>query len=165
MRGAVEQLAREIESLRAIISDLRPAALDQLGLAPALEALAERTGNREAFAVGLTVDVPVLDDEVETTIYRLVQEALTNVKKHASASTARVEVTLHGGHVDVTVTDDGGGFDPEASTAGFGLAGMRERAALAGGSLQIASGPKGTTIRASVPATVDYRSAMPSSSA
>ena len=152
VRAAVEQIAGEIENLRAIISDLRPAALDQLGLAPALDALAERTRAASGLEVALDVSLPKLDEEVETTVYRLVQEALTNVTKHAGATAVRVGARLDGGQVEVTVADDGRGFDPDATTAGFGLAGMRERAALAGGSLDVASGATGTALRAVLPA-------------
>lgn len=151
MRAAVEHIAREIENLRAIISDVRPAALDQLGLAAALEALSDRTGELDGLHVELALDLPDLDPELETSIYRLVQEALTNVKKHAAASSVSIEACNRVGHIEVTVSDDGRGFDPEASTPGFGLGGMRERAALAGGSLDVASGPGGTTVRAILP--------------
>jgi signal transduction histidine kinase len=150
--GAVEHIAGEIENLRAIISDLRPAALDQLGLAPALEALVQRTREKDGLGIALTVELPTLDPEVETTVYRLVQEALTNVKKHAAATSVRVAATLAPGQIELTVVDDGRGFDPEAATAGFGLAGMRERAALAGGTLDVTSGEAGTTVRATLPA-------------
>jgi signal transduction histidine kinase len=78
----------------------------------------------------------------------LVQEALTNVKKHAAATTVRVEARVTGDLVDVSVSDDGRGFDLEVATGGFGLAGMRERAALGGGALDLSSGPAGTTVRA-----------------
>jgi signal transduction histidine kinase len=148
---AVEQITGEVENLRAIISDLRPAALDQLGLAPALEALADRTRESAGLEVALELDLPPLEPEVETTVYRLVQEALTNVKKHAGASRAAVGVRLDAGQVAVSVEDDGRGFDPAAATSGFGLAGMRERAALAGGSLDVESGADGTTVRAVLP--------------
>ena len=149
--AAVEQITGEVENLRAIISDLRPAALDQLGLAPALEALADRTRATTGLEVLVELDLPKLDPEVETTVYRLVQEALTNVKKHAGAKCARIRARLAGGHVAVSVEDDGRGFDPGAATAGFGLAGMRERAALAGGSLEVVSGAGGTTVRVVLP--------------
>jgi signal transduction histidine kinase len=152
MRTAIDQIAGEIQNLRAIITDLRPAALDQLGLAPALEALTSRVATTEGLDVQLAVELDRLDPEIETTVYRLVQEALTNVKKHAGASAVRVEAGAEAGRVALTVVDDGRGFDPDAATAGFGVAGMRERAALVGGTLDVASGPGGTTVRASLPA-------------
>ena len=154
VRAAVEQIAGEIQNLRAIISDLRPAALDQLGLAPALEALAGRVGAAEGLDVTLDLDLHPLDPEIETTVYRLVQEALTNVKKHAAASAVRIAVRTEHGRVELTVGDDGRGFDPAALTAGFGLSGMRERAALAGGTFELRSGEDGTTVHSSLPAQV-----------
>jgi signal transduction histidine kinase len=88
--------------------------------------------------------------EVETTVYRFVQEALTNVAKHAGAERAWVEI-VESDAVCVEVRDDGRGFEPDAETQGFGLLGMRERVELAGGTLEVESGPGGTTMRATVP--------------
>jgi signal transduction histidine kinase len=150
MRAAVEQLAEEITKLRGIISDLRPAALDQLGLGPALESLGDRSRGDD-LDVHLDVDLPSLDPEIETTLYRLVQEALTNVRKHAGASSVVVRARLRGQDAEVVVTDDGRGFDPSRSTPGFGLTGMRERAGLAGGTCEITSSSEGTRVRFSVP--------------
>ncbi len=90
---------------------------------------------------------------IETTIYRLVQEALTNVIKHSGAS--HVDVTVSEDHdtVQITVSDDGHGFDPTVSVDGFGLAGMHERVSLVGGELVVGSSSGGgTTVRASIPA-------------
>ncbi len=142
-RDAVDQLTTEIASLRTLITELRPAALDDLGLQPALEALAERIRVVEGLEVALHVDTDThagrLSGEVETAVYRLVQEALTNVAKHAGATRVEVTVVEHDGQVGVRVRDDGRGFDPAARTAGFGLTGMRERAELAGGALRVES--------------------------
>ena len=80
------------------------------------------------------------------------QEALTNAVRHAGASRIRIDVTEHDGCVEVAVTDDGHGFDPETTDGGgFGLTGMRERVELADGELDIDSGPSGTTVRARLP--------------
>ena len=149
--GAVEQITGEIQNLRAIISDLRPAALDQLGLGPALEALANRVAASEGLEIALSLELEPLDPEIETTVYRLVQEALTNVKKHAAATAVRVDVRSVPGHLELIVADDGAGFDPTATSAGFGLAGMRERAALAGGTFDVTSNESGTTLHATLP--------------
>jgi len=81
-----------------------------------------------------------LSEDLETTVYRLVQEALTNVVKHAGATRVSVTVGEDGAHVLLSVADDGGGFDQNTAVGGFGLAGMRERVALAGGRLNIDSG-------------------------
>ena len=92
-----------------------------------------------------------LGPELETTVYRLVQEALTNVAKHAAAEHARVVVRTSGGRVEIEVADDGSGFDPDATTSGFGLAGMHERVALSGGEISVTPGPAGTTVSARLP--------------
>ncbi len=92
-----------------------------------------------------------LDPELETTVYRLVQEALTNTVKHARASRACVTLRQTDGELLIEVQDDGVGFDTNAQTAGFGLAGMRERVYLAGGGLELQSGKHGTVVRARLP--------------
>ncbi len=151
----VAQVEREIENLRAIITELRPAALDELGLTPAIEALVGRISAVEGLAIELAVDLSAdgrrLGPELETTVYRLVQEALTNVAKHARADNARISIARASGRIEVEVADDGNGFDPEAATSGFGIAGMRERVDLSGGRLTIVPGPSGTTVRAVLP--------------
>jgi len=155
LREGVGQIEREIENLRAIITELRPAALDELGLIPAIEALVGRVSAVQGLEIACDVDVPRADarvgSDLETTIYRLVQEALTNVAKHAQAQHARVLVRGADGHISVEVSDDGAGFDPDATMAGFGLAGMRERVQLSGGELTVTPGEKGTTVRAELP--------------
>jgi signal transduction histidine kinase len=157
IRQAIEDVETEIGNLRGIISDLRPSLLDDLGLLPAVEALVDR--RRDAgleivseFALPSSSSrAGGLDPRLETTIYRLVQEALTNVVKHAGASSVRVAVRVSDGLVTIEVQDDGVGFDPGTSTAGFGLAGMRERAYLAGGSLEVRSTESGTLVRGRLP--------------
>ena len=155
LREGVGQIEREIENLRAIITELRPAALDDLGLVPAIEALVGRVSAVEGLEIECEVAVPRADarvgSELETTIYRLVQEALTNVAKHAQAEHVRVLVTGADGRISVEVSDDGVGFDPDATTSGFGLAGMRERVQLSGGELTVTPSEKGTTVRAELP--------------
>jgi signal transduction histidine kinase len=160
MREAVGHLEREIENLRAIITDLRPAALDELGLATAIEALLDRHREESGFQVEGEVALggdpdsePGRGPELESTVYRLVQEALTNVAKHAGADFVKVKISESEGKLAVEVRDDGEGFDLEAGTEGFGLAGMRERVSLAGGTLDIASGEDGTVVNASLPAS------------
>jgi signal transduction histidine kinase len=150
---AIEDIELETDNLRAIITDLRPSLLDDLGLGPAIEALLERrrlSGLEIAAELSLG-DEKALDPDLETTVYRLVQEALTNVVKHSEATSVRVTVRVAGGDVLVEVQDDGEGFDTEAQTSGFGLAGMHERVYLAGGSLDVESGSGGTTVRAHLP--------------
>jgi signal transduction histidine kinase len=154
LRDGVDQVAREIENLRAIITELRPAALDELGLAPAIEALVARFTAVEGLSIACALDLPPagrLGQDLETTVYRLVQEALTNVAKHARADRAAVSVAAVAGHLEVAVADDGAGFDPADATSGFGLAGMRERVELSRGRLAIEPTASGTTVRAVIP--------------
>jgi signal transduction histidine kinase len=155
LREGVGQVEREIENLRAIITDLRPAALDELGLAPAIEALVSRVAAVEGLVIDCAVKLPSGGgrpaQELETTVYRLVQEALTNVAKHAAAEHVSVAVTCAGGRLEVAITDDGKGFDPGVQTRGFGLAGMRERVELSGGQLTVVPTPAGTSVRAVLP--------------
>jgi signal transduction histidine kinase len=155
LRTAVESVTEEIANLRALIVELRPAALDEYGTSPAIESLAERQGIPVEAHVDLAFergDEPARHTtELESTTHRFVQEALTNAVRHAGASHIRIEVTEHDGCVEVAVTDDGGGFDPETTDGGFGLTGMRERVELADGELDIDSGPSGTTVRARLP--------------
>jgi signal transduction histidine kinase len=153
---AIEDIELETDNLRAIITDLRPSLLDDLGLGPAIEALLER--RRVAgleIAAELSLGADALDPELETTVYRLLQEALTNIVKHSQATRASVTVRVTDADVLVEVQDDGDGFDTEAQTSGFGLAGMNERVYLAGGSLDVESGPGGTTVRARLPVSAD----------
>jgi signal transduction histidine kinase len=153
VRDAVEQIGTEIESLRTLITELRPAALDEIGLAPAIESLTARLAAVEGLEIDLDVDIGGrLDPELETVVYRLVQEALTNVAKHAGAERVHVEVALDYDTVQVEVADDGNGFDPDADAQGFGLVGMRERVALAGGQIAIDSEAGRTVVRATLPA-------------
>ncbi len=163
MRAAIArsltQLESDIATLRSLITELRPAALDQLGLEPALLALVDRVRSS-----GLELDVDVelafehgradqrLTPELETAVYRIVQEALTNAIKHGGASRAVLEVRDDQEFVELSVRDDGSGFDPAGATGGFGMLGMRERATLLDASLEIDSAPgAGTTVRSRFP--------------
>jgi signal transduction histidine kinase len=160
---AIEQIEHEIEGLHAIISDLRPGTLDELGLRPTLEALLARRRAQAGPQITSELELPEAEDgeplapDIETTVYRLVQEALTNVIKHASAATVHVAVKASADAVSVEITDDGSGFSPQAHTAGFGLAGMRERVYLVGGTFTIDSGPAGTVVRAELPSRLERK--------
>ncbi len=173
--AALEGLGTEIDGLRHLITELRPAALDDLGLAAALEALARRAQAIDDLEVKTEIDLsgisdsahdladsgaPRLDAELESTIYRVVQEALTNVSRHAQATRAVISVTSRGGAVEASVTDDGRGLPETARLGprgdglegGFGMSGMRERAELVGGELEWARAPeRGTIMRLTVP--------------
>ncbi|MBV9606645.1 MAG: GAF domain-containing sensor histidine kinase [Solirubrobacterales bacterium] len=151
--AADAHLAEEMRKLRDLIAELRPAALDDLGLGPAIESLAKRQAAIGGFAVELDVELESerrLDRDTETAIYRIVQEALSNAVKHAGARAVSLRVTQLPDRVQVAVEDDGAGFDPDGVQAGFGLTGMRERALLAGGRLWVASADGGPTRVAAV---------------
>ncbi len=156
---AVEQIEETIANLRALITDLRPAALDELGLQAAIEALAERLA-RHGIEVDISIELAYeqgreltrLADELETTLYRIVQEALSNAYKHGRARRAVVEIHEQPTAVRLLVRDDGSGFDTNAKSDGFGLLGMRERAAILGGEFEVESSPTaGTSLRARIP--------------
>lgn len=152
-----EQTLQLMAELHRLSVELRPSALDRVGLAEALRQYANEFGERyplriEFEAEGL--EGAVLQPEAEISLYRIVQEALTNVARHAQASHVSVTMQRRGGSIVTVIEDDGKGFDPQqaAKTGRLGLFGMQERAALAGGSLRIESAPgSGTTIYVEIP--------------
>ena len=150
---AMAQLEGQINELNRLINDLRPAALERLGLAGALQALAEETAARGGIEAEVSIEIEgTPGGDEERLVYRLVQEALTNVAKHASASKFEVKVREEEGKIEIAVRDDGEGFDPADSTGGRGLIGMRKRIELLGGRIEVTSAPgDGTEIAASVP--------------
>ncbi|UTI66319.1 GAF domain-containing sensor histidine kinase [Paraconexibacter antarcticus] len=155
---AIGEVERQIAALRGIIADLRPPALDELGLEPALRSLVERQATVHGLEVHVCLELGGrrLDPELETPAYRVAQEGLTNVAKHAGATRVDVGLRVTGGAVELTITDDGHGLDPERvrGTSGYGLVGMRERAELRGGDLAIGPGEHGgTTLVLTLPAT------------
>jgi signal transduction histidine kinase len=169
VRVTLDHIADEIDKLRTLITELRPAELDELGLESALEALVERRDCEGEAHVELEADLGSVsgggprrfDPHVESAIYRLVQEALSNAAKHADATRVSVRVTVRDAKVEVVVRDDGRGFDTDASTAGFGLLGMRERVALVGGTLAVTSRPgEGTEIQVVLPLPVESAPAL-----
>ena len=150
-------LAAAIKNLREIARGLRPPALDDLGLVPALRRLTQEFGKRNALEVSFDVagEVRRLDPDVELGAYRIAQQALHNVERHAAARAVRVRVKFGDGHLGIEVLDDGIGFDlhqAQADSTSLGLLGMRERAQLLGGVLSVRSKPDlGTTVRAELP--------------
>jgi len=153
-----ELVVATLQDVRRLAVELRPSALDDFGLVAALEHLtssfSEQTGIAVDFAVALGTEGSDerLPGEVETALYRIVQESLTNVIKHARARRVSIALTRMEGFVTAVVEDDGQGFDPDAGGNGFGLIAMRERLSLLGGRLKIESSPgAGTTIAADVP--------------
>ena len=154
----VQELVKEtLHGVRALAFQLRPSALDDFGLAAALERLAASVHEQTGLAVGFqTTFDDRLPDDVESSVYRLVQEALTNVVKHARARTVSILVARQGEVLAVVVEDDGVGFGaggpPPSADGGFGLVAMRERMQLLGGDLAIESTQgAGTTLRATIP--------------
>jgi signal transduction histidine kinase len=150
-----ELVVQALQDVRSLAVELRPSALDDFGLVPALERLAgtfsERTGIRVTLAA--TLGDTRLPPETETVVYRLVQEALTNVVKHAAASEVGIVLTRRDGGISAVVEDDGQGFaESGVREEALGLVGMRERVALLGGTLAIESAPgEGTALIAYVP--------------
>ena len=145
-----------LAEMRALIFELRPGALAEEGLVAAVSKHASAVAAREGIDVDVTgpADRLPLRPEAEEQLYRLVQEALNNVVKHARTTLASVAVTSGPSEVTVVIHDDGIGFDPAHGRPGhLGLASMRERITRLGGRLDIASAPgRGTTITATVPA-------------
>ncbi|HET6623513.1 MAG TPA: GAF domain-containing sensor histidine kinase [Gaiellaceae bacterium] len=144
-----------LQDVRRLAVELRPSALDDFGLAPALERLVDTYGRQAAVPVHLEIRLGEnrLPPEIETTLYRMVQEALTNVAKHADATWVSILLTRTASAVRLVVEDDGAGFDPLGTRdGGLGLSGMRERVALLDGVLRVESAHgKGTTLVAEVP--------------
>jgi signal transduction histidine kinase len=149
-----ELVVSTLQDVRRLAVELRPTALDDFGLVTALERLTNSFAEQSRIPVDFHSALPAerLPAEVETALYRIVQESLTNVVKHARATRVSVLLTRKNGSVAAVVEDDGRGFDPGTmSDDGFGLVGMRERIASLGGKLEIESGKAGTTIAAEVP--------------
>ena len=139
---------------RRIIEDLRPSALDNLGLVVALEILTREFAEQSGIAVHNALEPVALEADAELVVFRLVQEAITNIAKYAKARQVWVGLAMQANQVHVSVRDDGVGFDAAAqSTSAHGLVGMRFRVEAEGGSLivQSASG-QGTLIRVTLPA-------------
>jgi signal transduction histidine kinase len=158
IRGLLDQVEGQ---LRRLSHELRPTILDDLGLLPALEFLAEGVSKRAALPI--TVEGRRngrLPSAIETILYRVVQEALTNVSKHAQATHASVQIQRQPGSILCSIRDDGVGFDvpvvmKKKGQRGLGLVGIRERVAVIGGTLQIHSEPgHGTEMLITVPLEV-----------
>jgi two-component system CheB/CheR fusion protein len=158
-RAVMNDLGRELHGLAV---RLRPTSLDDIGLVAAVKQLVSDWSSRSGVTANFQ-DVGIegvrLDAEVETTIYRVAQEALTNVAKHADAKAVNVVLTKSNGFVSLAVEDDGIGFDPETAMVGrLGLVGMRERAELVGGTIDIESTPgSGTTVLVQIPIAIGQK--------
>ncbi len=160
---ALERLAHLVETLnasialgRSIIEDLRPSTLANLGLVATLEILAREFGERSGVEVECRLTPVALDAAAELTVYCLVQEAITNISKHAQARHVGLTMTERDGFVEVVVRDDGVGFDAAVPPrSAYGLVGMRFRVEAAGGTLNVASAPgQGTQLTLTLPQSV-----------
>jgi signal transduction histidine kinase len=156
---AVALTEATMDQIRLLAQDLRPPALDAVGLDPTLDGFCQDFGERTRLHVRYSgAELPVLSDAVNISLYRFLQEALTNVARHASADQIEVVLGYDGATVSLSVEDDGEGFDVQAATAdpdrpgGIGLLGMQERIELLGGRLVVDSQPgRGTRVVAQIP--------------
>ena len=157
---AAATLGDAIQEVRRISRDLRPGALDDLGLGPALKALVEDFNARTDIQVDFTTVVfrNRLDNDAKIALYRIAQEALTNIERHSGATHARMDLRGHGAGATLKITDNGTGL-PRAedgtreAVQGLGLRNMQERIDQLDGTLRLTSSRKGTTVEATVPLT------------
>ena len=148
-----EQVVDTLHDVRRLAVELRPKALDDFGLAAALERLRDTFSEQTGMRVDLEAQIDGrLPSDVETALYRIVQEALTNIVKHSQANSVSIVLTRSTHAITAVIEDDGRGFTPDGGGEGLGLLGMGERLALLGGKLKIESSPgAGATIVAEVP--------------
>jgi signal transduction histidine kinase len=155
IRGRIQELTqlleRTMKEVRLISRNLRPSELDDLGLVPALSSLVDEVAERTGIKVQLTAPktLPALSPQLELTIYRIAQEALSNVEKHSGATRASIALEIHVRLLRMLIRDNGRSFRPSRRTkkAGWGLLNMRQRASYVGGTLDIeARRGKGTAI-------------------
>ena len=154
LRRVAQAVRESLDEVRRIARELRPEALDDLGLVNALIALCRRVEAQEGLRVerDLQANLPALSPDIELVTYRIAQEGLTNALRHSGAERATVSLTADPRAVALVVTDDGHGMPATLPPATAGIAGMRERALLVGGRLSIESGPgTGTVVRFTVP--------------
>jgi len=147
---ARESVRSSLEEVRGIAQRLRPEALDDLGLPSALAALTNDVTRRTRLPVSRAIapGLPALAPDEELVIYRVAQEALTNVVRHAAAGRAELSLGVRDGRVELVVGDDGSGFDPRSAIQGAGLLGMRERAVLIGADLEVTGAAgRGSSVR------------------
>jgi signal transduction histidine kinase len=156
LQHLTESLNGGIALKRRIIEDLRPSSLSNLGLNASLEILAREFSERSGIDITTNLEPVELDEGRQLTVYRVVQESLTNIGKYAEAKQADISVRNYAGHVEVEIVDNGKGFDPRRAKAStHGVAGMRHRVEAAGGRFNITSTPgRGTRISAVMPTAV-----------
>ncbi len=147
MAAIAEQLHDTLDEIRRIARELRPEALDDLGLVNALIALSSRVARQGGIRVerDLSSQLPKLSEDVDLVVYRVAQEALTNVLRHSRASRCSIRLAAEGGQLTLEVADNGVGMPASPGSETIGIEGMRERALLTGGRLAIRPGPDGGT--------------------
>jgi two-component system, NarL family, sensor histidine kinase UhpB len=158
LRNIADSIRASLDEVRRIARELRPEALDDLGLVNALIALCGRLGARNSPGVRreLQTQLPPLSADVELVLYRIAQESLTNALRHAEAESVTVSLEADAAEVTLRVSDDGKGMPAQLPPGTGGIAGMRERALLVGGRLSIESRPgQGTEVRLAVPVEQD----------
>jgi two-component system NarL family sensor kinase len=155
LRKGIASLTTAIQEVRRISRDLRPGALDDLGLGPALKTLTDEFGSRTGISAELETVVfrNRLDDEAKIALYRIAQEALTNIERHADATEVHIRLFGHQRGATLRIQDNGNGFPYDRAGGGLGLRNMQERVEHLGGTLRILSSDDGTTIEAEVPLT------------
>ena len=153
LQHLTELLNSGIALKRRIIEDLRPSSLSNLGLVASLEILGREFGDRSGVQIDLALEPVLLDEARQLTVYRMVQESLTNIGKYAQATEATIVLKNYGNHVIVEVSDNGKGFEPgTVRPSTHGLAGMRHRVQAANGKLTVTSAPgQGTRLMAMIP--------------
>lgn len=150
-----ELLENALQEVRRISRNLRPTELDDLGLVPAIRSACEEFQERTGFDLKLTCSqLAPVSGAIELTLYRILQEALSNVEKHSGAGHVRVRLSKNGSLIELKINDDGQGFNPldKGGRKGFGLVSMRERAMFVGGALRVTSMPqRGCEVAVQIP--------------
>ena len=163
IEDAQDAVRSSLDSVRRIALELRPEALDELGLVSAIAVLGERFSERSGLSISLDIDdpLPPLDPNTELVVFRVAQEALTNVARHSGSARASLTLSRDDEELVLEVTDEGEGI-PAGQAPGSGMKGMRERATLVGGTLEIGPGPgqdgRGCTVRLRLAAAPPVRS-------
>ncbi len=153
LKKGLASLSTAIHEVRRISRDLRPGTLDDLGLGPALKTLTDEFSDR----TGITSELETvvfrnrLDDDAKTALFRVAQEALTNIERHSNASHVAIRVFGHEGGATLRIQDNGTGFQPDQARGGLGLRNMQERVEQLEGTLRVLSSESGTLIEAEVP--------------
>lgn len=153
LESVIKCLSKGLEDARRVIRGIRPASLDDLGLKAAIDDL---VGELQADGVDVQMvlrgDLEQVDEDLHTTIYRVIQELFNNATKHSGTQRLQLSLSVDEGGIEIDVQDFGSGFDPSLPTAGFGLTGIRERVQLVGGTYQLRSAPgEGTRVTVQLP--------------